>query len=80
MKLEGGLGPGLNTFYVPFSPEQGCDGVWCAHAWLGSIGGANGSGATQEEAIADLSAAVQMVMAEDGVPPQLRHSLAVNLP
>jgi len=44
-------------------------GVWRAHAWLGSSGGANGHGATAE-AVADLRAAVCMVIEEDGVPAQ----------
>jgi hypothetical protein len=52
---------------VPFSVEQDSDGIRCAHAWLGSSGGANGNGATREEAIADMRAAVQMVMEEDGI-------------
>jgi hypothetical protein len=26
--------------------EQDEDGVWCAHAWLGASGGANGNGPT----------------------------------
>ena len=37
-----------------------------AHAWLGSSGGANGNGATPDEAIADLREAVQVVIDEDG--------------
>lgn len=55
---------------VPYSLERDCDRVWCAHAWLGLSGGANGSGATRDEAIADLREAVQMVFDEDGVPEQ----------
>lgn len=67
------------TVHVPFSLEEDGDGVWCAHAWLGSSGGANGSGATRDEAIADLREAVQMILEEDGVPPQLRHCLDLEL-
>jgi predicted RNase H-like HicB family nuclease len=48
--------------------EQEEDGIWCAHAWLGSSGGANGNGGTPEEAVADLREAVQMVLDEDGIP------------
>jgi hypothetical protein len=40
----------------------------CAHAWLGPSGGANGNGATAEEAVADLLEAVHMVIDEDGAP------------
>jgi predicted RNase H-like HicB family nuclease len=57
--------------HVPYTLEQDEDGIWCAHAWLGSSGGANGNGATPEEAVADLREAVQMVIDQDGVPEQL---------
>jgi predicted RNase H-like HicB family nuclease len=50
------------TVHVPYTLEQDEDGIWCAHAWLGSSGGANGNGATPDEAIADLREAVQMVI------------------
>ncbi len=63
------------TVRVPYTLERDEDGVWCAHAWLGSNGGANGDGATPDEAIAGLRAAVQMVIDEDGVPEQLKRSL-----
>lgn len=46
--------------------KQDEDGIWCAHAWRGSSGGANGNGATPEEAVADLREAVQMVLDKDG--------------
>jgi hypothetical protein len=62
---------------TPF--EQDEDGVWCAHAWLGSSGGANGNGSTPEEAIADLREAVLMVIDEDGVPAQLGRSLDLDV-
>jgi hypothetical protein len=57
--------------HVPYTLEQDEDGVWCAHAWLGASGGANGNGMTPEDAVADLREAVQMVIDEDGVPEQL---------
>ena len=65
--------------HVPYVVEQDEDGVWCAHAWLGSSGGANGNGATPEEAAADLREAVQMVIEEDGVPIQLARSLDLEV-
>jgi hypothetical protein len=40
------------TVHVPYTLERDEDGVWNAHAWLGSSGGANGNGATPDEAIA----------------------------
>lgn len=59
------------TVHVPYTLEQDEDGIWCAHAWLGSSGGANGNGPTPEDAVADLREAVQMVIDQDGVPEQL---------
>ncbi len=63
--------------HVPYTLEQDEDGIWCAHAWLGSSGGANGNGQTPDEAVGDLREAVQMVIDEDGVPEQLARSLDV---
>lgn len=54
--------------HVPYTVERDEDGIWCAHAWLGSSGGANGNGATREEAIADLRQAARMVLDEADVP------------
>ena len=67
------------TVHVPYTLELDEDGVWCAHAWLGSSGGANGNGATPDEAIADLREAVQMVLDEDGVPEQLQRTLDLEV-
>lgn len=53
--------------------------MWCAHAWLGSSGGANGNGATPEEAVADLREAVEMVIDEDGIPAQLAQTLDLEV-
>lgn len=69
----------MATVHVPYTVEQDEDGVWCAHAWLGSSGGANGNGATAEEAVADLREAVRMVIEEDGVPAQLERSLDLDV-
>lgn len=59
--------------------EQDEGGVWCAHAWLGSSGGANGNGATRDEAVADLLEAAGMVLDEDGVPAQLAQTLDLEV-
>lgn len=67
------------TVHVPYTVEQDEDGVWSAHAWLGSSGGANGNGATPEEAVADLREAVEMVIDEDGVPEQLARTLDLEV-
>jgi predicted RNase H-like HicB family nuclease len=67
------------TVHVPYTLAQDEDGIWCAHAWLGSSGGANGNGSTPEEAVADLREAVQLVFDQDGVPEQLAHSLDLDV-
>lgn len=67
------------TVHVPYTLEQDEDGIWCAHAWLGSSGGANGQVATPDEAIADLREAVQMVIDEDGIPEQLARTLDLEV-
>jgi predicted RNase H-like HicB family nuclease len=59
------------TVHVPYTLEQDEDGIWCAHAWLGSSGGANGNGPDPEQAIASLREAVEMVISEDGIPETL---------
>ena len=69
----------MATVHVPYTVEQDEDGVWFAHAWLGSGGGANGNGSTPEEAVADLREAVQMVLEEDGVPAELAQSLDLEV-
>jgi predicted RNase H-like HicB family nuclease len=69
----------MATVHVPYTVERDEDGVWCAHAWLGSSGGANGNGATRDEAVADLLEAVEMVIDEDGVPEQLAQTLDLEV-
>jgi hypothetical protein len=65
--------------HVPYTLERDEDGVWNAHAWLGASGGANGNGLTEDEAIADLREAVQMVIDEDGIPEQLERTLDLEV-
>jgi predicted RNase H-like HicB family nuclease len=65
--------------HVPVTVEQDEDGVWCAHAWLGSFGGANAYGDTREEALASLREAVRMVLDEDGIPPELAETLDLEV-
>jgi len=48
--------------HVPYVVEQDEDGVWCASAQLRPGVGAVGDGATQEEAIDDLRAAVEALL------------------
>jgi predicted RNase H-like HicB family nuclease len=63
------------TVHVPYTVGQDEDGIWCAHAWLGSSGGANGNGSTREAALADLREAIEMVISEDGIPAELEHTM-----
>jgi hypothetical protein len=73
------MGSQPRTVHVPYTLERDEDGIWCAHAWLGSSGGANGNGATPDEAIDDLRAAVLMVLDEDGIPEQLERTLDLEV-
>jgi predicted RNase H-like HicB family nuclease len=76
---EGTFDTVATTVHVPYTVDQDEDGIWCAHAWLGDSGGANGNGATRDEAVADLREAVQMVIDEDGIPGQLVHTLDLEV-
>jgi hypothetical protein len=67
------------TVHVPYTVDQDEDGIWCAHAWLGDSGGANGNGATPEEAGADLREEVEMVLDQNGVPAQLARTLDLEV-
>ena len=69
----------VTIVHVPYTVTLDEDGVWCAHAWLGASGGANGYGATAEEAVADLREAVELVLDEDGVPELQTLDLEVAL-
>jgi hypothetical protein len=77
--LSAGTFGDVTTVHVPYTVEQDEDGVWSAHAWLGSSGGANGNGATPEEAVADLREAVEMVLDEEGIPAQLAQTLDLEV-
>ena len=61
--------------HVPYNVEQ--DGVWCASAQLRPGVGAVGDGATKEEAVADLRAALEALLAETGAPSELTLTLDV---
>lgn len=56
---------------MPYTVAQDEDGVWCASAQLATGVGAVGDGATEEEAIADLEAALRLLIAEVGLPREL---------
>ena len=57
--------------HIPYTVEQDEDGVWCAHAQLRPGVGANGEGVTREAAVADLSEALEGLIAEFGAPQEL---------
>lgn len=57
--------------HVPYTVEPDEDGVWCAHAQLRPGVGAHGEGETPEAAVADLREALEGLIAEFGVPPEL---------
>jgi hypothetical protein len=61
--------------HVPYAVEQDGDGVWCASAQLRPGVGAVGHEPTLEAAIADLRAAVEVLLAEVGPPDELRKLL-----
>ena len=63
--------------HVPYVVEQDEDGVWCASALLRPGVGAVGDGATQEEAIADLRAGLELLIEEVGIPDELTLTLNV---
>jgi predicted RNase H-like HicB family nuclease len=69
----------VSIVHVPYTLGRDEDGVWSAHAWLGSSGGANGNGTTPEEAVLDLREAVEMVLEEDGIPEQLARTLDLEV-
>jgi predicted RNase H-like HicB family nuclease len=65
------------VIHVPYTVEQDEDGVWCASAQLRPGVGAVGDGATPEEAVADLRAALTALIEEVGAPPELTLTLDV---
>jgi hypothetical protein len=62
--------------HVPFIVGQDEDGVWRASALLRLGVGAEGGGATREEAVTDLRAALQALLEIVGPPSEL--TLTVN--
>jgi 8-oxo-dGTP pyrophosphatase MutT (NUDIX family) len=62
--------------HVPYVVEQDEDGAWCASAQLRPGVGAVGDGLTREAAIADLKAALRLLIEETGVPDELTITVA----
>jgi predicted RNase H-like HicB family nuclease len=63
--------------HVPYAVEQDEDGVWCASAQIRPGVGAVGDGPTPEAAVADLRAALEVLIAEVGPPDELTLTLDV---
>jgi predicted RNase H-like HicB family nuclease len=63
--------------HVPYVVEQDEDGAWCASALLRPGVGAFGDGATPQEAVTDLRAALEMLLEVVGPPTAL--TLTVNV-
>lgn len=59
------------VIHVPYTIEQDEDGVWCASAMLRPGVGAVGDGATPEDAIADLRAALDALLDVVEAPSEL---------
>jgi predicted RNase H-like HicB family nuclease len=63
--------------HVPYIVEQDEDGVWCASAQLRPGAAAFGNGPTQEAAITDLRAGLELLIEEVGAPDELTLTLNV---
>jgi predicted RNase H-like HicB family nuclease len=62
---------------VPYIIEQDEDGMWCASAQLRPGVAAFGNGPTQQAAIADLRAGLELLLEEIGPPDELTLTLNV---
>ncbi len=72
MALFGPLGVSVAAaVHVPYTVEEDEDAVWCAYAQLRPSVGANGEGATREEAVDNLREAFAGLIAEFGMPDEL---------
>ena len=62
---------------MPYVVEQDEDGIWCACAQLRPGVAAFGDGQTQDEAIADLRAGLELLIEEVGIPDEMMLTLNV---
>ena len=62
---------------MPYTVEQDEDGVWCATAQLRPGVAAFGNGPTQEAAIDDLRAGLELLIEEVEIPDELTLTLNV---
>lgn len=61
----------MTAIHIPYTLEQGVDGLWCAHADFVTDdvhGGAGGEGTTVEEAVADLHEVLVEMVSLYGMP------------
>ena len=66
-----------HVVHVPYVVEQDEDGGWYASAYLRPGVAAFGEGSTQEAAIADLCAGLELLIEEYGIPDEL--TLTINV-
>ena len=71
------IDPVTHVLHVPYVVEQDEDGGWHASAYLRLGVAAFGEGATQEAAIADLRAGLELLIEEVGIPDEL--TLTINV-
>ena len=63
--------------HVPYVVEQDEDGVWCASAQLRPGAAAFGEGQSEDEALADLRAGLELLIEEVGIPDEMTLTLNV---
>jgi hypothetical protein len=66
-----------HVVHVPYVAEQDKNGDWCASAHLRPGLAAFGRGPTQEAAIANLRASMELLIKEAGIPDELTLTLNV---
>jgi predicted RNase H-like HicB family nuclease len=63
--------------HVPYVVEQDEDGVWCASAQLRPGVAAFGDGPSEEAALVDLRASLELLIEEVGIPDEMTLTLNV---
>jgi predicted RNase H-like HicB family nuclease len=71
------IDPVTHTVHVPYVVGQDEDGGWHASAHLRFGVAAFGQGSTQEAAIADLRAGLELLIEEAGIPDEMTLTLNV---
>jgi hypothetical protein len=66
-----------NVVHLRYSLSRDEDGVWCASAQLGDGIRSVGYGRSDEDAVADLRAALETLLAQTDPPPEIRLTLSI---